>query len=139
LFAAGSAHNPGARLRGALRSLFLLRFFVAPFASDTRAAGQKPVSGAIVRNGMMLLISTAGLTTPVPICLDRRKIATGRDLSARVLLVAREQAWTQMDAGRTNRAALSPAEQLGKGWRFFVTYAKVQTGPHLRHVLQTRA
>jgi hypothetical protein len=45
-----AAHNPDAKLRGAFPSLFLLRFFVAAVASDARAAGQKPVSGAVVRN-----------------------------------------------------------------------------------------
>ena len=87
---------------------------------------------------MMLLISRAGLTTPVPICLDRHKFATERDLGTGVSLAAPEQARTQIDAGRIEQP-FPPAELLSKRWRFFVTYAKVQTSPHLRHVLQTRA
>jgi hypothetical protein len=30
-------------------------------------------------------------------------------------------------------AGLAPAKELGKGWRFFPTYAEVQTSPVLRH------
>ena len=50
--------------------------------------------------------------------------------------VENETAWTVADATDAKKAegsdGLPPAKELGKRWRFFATYAEVQTSPVLR-------
>jgi hypothetical protein len=81
---------------------------------------------------MTLLISAAALDTPVPICGDRHKFATGRSGPAREANAEkhlRQPTLFESDGSQ-------PAEGLSKVWRFFVTYAMVETGPLSRHVPQ---
>ena len=64
----------------------------------------------------------------VPICLDRHNFATDNSLSALLRLPPR---WTSARKGKGNRG-LPSAKELGKRWRFFPTYAELQTSPLLR-------
>jgi hypothetical protein len=67
----------------------------------------------------------------VPICLDRHNFATDRRS-----LVENETTWTHRGRDRRKTGeegnAQPPAKELGKRWRFFATYAEVQTSPVLR-------
>jgi hypothetical protein len=67
----------------------------------------------------------------VPICLDRHNFATDRFSPGR-----RRNDMERRGHDRSKKAegsdGLPPAKELGKRWRFFATYAEVQTSPVLR-------
>jgi len=103
----------------AARSLacFCCVFFVASVTRDARADSQKRVANRLYANGMMLLISEQACY-PVPICLDRHKFETERDLGAGVSLAAPEQARTQIDTVRNRGSPFPPAELLSNAGAF---------------------
>ena len=80
---------------------------------------------------MTMLIFTAPLTRQfrfVSIVTILQQIAPA--------FVENETTWIAADAtdakGRGGSDGLPPAKELGKRWRFFATYAEVQTSPVLR-------
>ena len=103
------------------------------------AQAQPPLAQAKVRRACTPWNDTAHIRSRpdpgVPICLDRHNSATGHSPA----LVGDGMTSTARGGNRAARLRESqgttgwpPAEDLGKRWRFFPTYAEVQTSSVLR-------
>ena len=95
---------------------------------QTRCGGGEPDAQICVRPA-----------AKVPICLDRHNSATANQRLAKIARVdqkAREEPLAERIRLWKN-SVRELAEGLGRGWRFFPTYAQIQTGSVLSsHFLQ---
>src|SRR5438105_1270256 len=112
--------NLGRRLPVEL-CLFLLAFRGDVTPREHELGSCKLRSTGLSRERMMLLIFAARPDSTVPICLDRYNFATGQ-FAASVPTSSAAEATARKAKG--NRG-LPSANELGKRWRFFPTYAEL--------------